>query len=471
MGDVSDVAHQHTQALENHIMKNTIRITRSLMLAGTALAIGLGTAAASPANIMFVVDASGSMKKDAGNGHSRMDNAKYAIANMLTDVDTSNKFGLTVYGHRRPRACDDIQLVANVGAVDAGFVNEYVQQLDPKGETPIAASVQMAAGAFDSFPDQNNQLVVVTDGIEECGGNVCDVATDLAANNIDLKVNVVGFTLNDQQKSLIRCLADETGGKFYDAQDAKALQAAFVQVKQDIAQPKIKAKPVSTGPSIWFEDEFDGNALGEHWTVENENTDGYVVEDGKLLVLFPDTGEPTNSLAAAENVFKLNADMPKGDWTMSTRFLFTSQTQSEWLRLGLSDGPEKSLLGAFQMFTYNYALTQVKLNVEKLGKGEPAGFTNQLMQFETRDLAERTAQFGEAIEGMLLKLEKKGRNYTVSGKLEGPADAKWVELQKMSSIRSPGKALTMAFGNLNNGYAPKGGEGYVEVDWVRVTTP
>lgn len=442
-----------------------------LALGAAALAIGLSAAAASPANIMFVMDASGSMKKDAGNGMSRMDNAKSAIARMLTDIDSDNRFGLTVYGHRRPRACDDIQVVAEVGAVDAGFVNAFVQQLAPKGETPIAESVKLAASAFEHFPDQNNQLVVVTDGIEECGGNVCAVAEELASVNVDVKVNVVGFTLDDEQKSLIRCLADKTGGKFYDAQDGAALEAAFVRVKQDIAEPAPKAETVSAGPTLWFEDEFDGAELGEHWSVENENTDGYVVEDGKLLVLFSDTGEHTQSLAAAENIFKLNAEMPKGDWTMSTRFVFTAQTQSEWLRMGLSDGAEKSLLGSFEMFTYNYALTQVKLNVEKVSKGEPSGFTNLLTQFDNRDLAARTAMFGEAIEALQLKLEKRGRSYVVFGKLEGPADAKWVELQKMTSIRSPGKALTMVFGNANNGYAPKGGEGFVEVDWVRVTTP
>ena len=71
-------------------------LTKTLVL-GTALAFtGLSTLPSSAANIMFVMDASGSMKKDAGNGFSRMENAKYAIARMLTDVDGSNNYGLTV---------------------------------------------------------------------------------------------------------------------------------------------------------------------------------------------------------------------------------------------------------------------------------------------------------------------------------------------------------------------------------------
>ncbi|MEM7301281.1 MAG: VWA domain-containing protein [Pseudomonadota bacterium] len=449
-------------------------LIKKLTLGAATVALMTSLAQAAPANIMFVMDASGSMKRDAGNGFSRMDNAKFAIANMLTDVDQANRFGLTVYGHRKARTCSDIQVVASVGAVDAGFVNEFVQQLEPKGETPIAESVRLAAASFEQYPDQNNQLVVVTDGIEECGGDVCRLADEIAGYNIGLKVNVVGFTLNDQQKNLIRCLSDKTGGKFYDANNGEALKTAFAQVKQDIAKAPAAPKKVAlkTGPKIWFEDNFDGDRLGEIWRVDNENADNYVVEDGKLLVVFPETGKATHGGATAENIFKLNRAMPKGDWTMTARFKFTAQTHAEWLRFGLTDGIDKSLLGSYEMFTYNYAWTQVKLRVDKLAKGKVASFFNQVQGFnDMRDYAERTRVFGETIEGLQLRLEKRGRNYIVSGKIEGKTSKGWIEIQKMSSIRAPGKELTMMFGNAANGYGPRGGEGFVEVDWVRVTTP
>ncbi len=451
------------------------KLSRKLALGAAALAIGLSAAHASPANIMFVMDASGSMKKDAGNGYSRMDNAKYATARMLTDVDDANRFGLTVFGHRKARACNDIQVVADVGSVDAGFVNQFVQQLEPKGETPIAESVRLAAAGFERFPDQNNQLVVVTDGIEECGGDVCALADDLAAYNVGLKVNVVGLTLNDEQKSLIRCLSDKTGGKFYDAKDGAGLEAAFAQVKQDIAAapaPKPQVVPVVAKPAdnVWFEDNFDGEGLSDQWEVGSENADNYVVEDGSLLVVFPETGKPTQNLPEAENVFKLKKPVPKGDWTMTARIRFAAQTHGEWLRMGLSDGPENSLFASWQLYTYNYSMTQVFLRADKLSKGTPTEFYQNVRAYDNGSIADRNAVFEDEIEALQLKIEKRGRNYTVSGKLEGKADDGWKELQKMTSIRSPGKQFTLVFGNNTNGYGPKGGEGYAEVDYVKVVT-
>lgn len=446
---------------------------KTLACGAAALGFGLMSFSASAANIMFVMDASGSMKKDAGNGYSRMDNAQYAIARMLTDVDDSNKFGLTVYGHRKAKACDDIQVVADVGSVNAGFVNEFVQQLEAKGETPIAESVRLAAAGFEKFPDEDNQIVLVTDGIEECGGDVCALADELVAQGIGLKVNVVGFTLNEQQQQTVKCLSGKTGGKYYDAQDAKALEAAFTQVRKDIVEPVAKpvVQPVSSGPGVWFEDGFDGEALGEAWTMDNANADTHAVEDGKLLVLFPDMAKKPIAEASAENILKLNAPMPKGDWTATARMVFTAQTHGEWLRMGLSDGLEKTLFASLQMSAYNYASSGLYVRVDKAGSGSDATFNQVMRWFESRDMSERSAAFDEAVDALLLKLEKKGRSYTVSAKIEGKPDAKWVTLQKVNSIRSPGKYLTFAFGSNSNDYVPNDGEGYVELDWVKVTQP
>lgn len=444
----------------------------SKLLVSSTMVMALGVSGAAASNIMFVMDASGSMKKDAGNGFSRMDNAQNAIARMLTDVDDANRYGLTVYGHRKAKECTDIQLVAEVGSVDAGFINEFVQQLEPIGETPIAESVRLAAASLERYADENNQLVVVTDGIEECGGDVCAVAGEIADSGIGLQVNVVGFTLNEEQQSLVRCLSDKTGGKFYDAQDSAALEAAFTQVREDIvvAQAEPVAAPESKS-NIWFEDNFDGDALSEAWAVDNENADLYAVDDGKLLVVFPDPGGDAVALGQVENVFRLNKDMPKGDWTMEARFEFGAQTHGEWLRMGISTPGQSSLLASYQLFTYNYAMTQMYVRVDKNEQDKNTNFTKNLGEFNGQnDLALRSLQYAEDIDGVLLKMVKNGRGYTVYGKLDGPADAQWAELQKMTSIKSPGDALTLAFGNGFNGYAPRNGEGFVEVDWVRVTT-
>ncbi|WP_395019126.1 VWA domain-containing protein [Dongia sp.] len=188
-------------------------------------------------NVMLIVDASGSMKK-AVEGESRMTAAKRVLAETLATMPPEVRLGLLAYGHRKAKDCKDMELVAPIGAEDAGSIAGRIQELTPKGETPIAASLEMAAKSFLAFKGQENAIILVTDGIEECKGDPCAAASAIKAAGLDLKVNVVGFTLKPEQRKLIECVATETGGTYYDAKNAAALTTALATVAKAAAKPK-----------------------------------------------------------------------------------------------------------------------------------------------------------------------------------------------------------------------------------------
>jgi Mg-chelatase subunit ChlD len=207
---------------------------------GLAL-LGGGASAqdADPAhNVMLIVDASGSMKKQV-DGESRMAAAKRVLAETLATIPADVRLGLLAYGHRKAKDCTDMELVSPIGAEDAATIAGRIQKLNPKGETPIAASLEMAAKSFLAFKGQMNSIVLVTDGIEECQGDPCAAAAAIKAAGLDLKVNVVGFTLTAAQRKLIECVATETGGTYYDAKNGAALSTALTTVtKAAVAKPK-----------------------------------------------------------------------------------------------------------------------------------------------------------------------------------------------------------------------------------------
>ena len=206
-----------------------------LALLAAAFVLAATTVAFGQTNVIFIVDASGSMKKAVG-GESRMDAAKRVLGQTLREMPKEARLGLMVYGHRRAKDCKDIELLSPVGADDAGKIAAQIAALQPKGETPIAAALEQAARSFTAFKGQSNSIVLVTDGIEECNGDPCAAAKAIKVAGLDLKVNIVGFTLNDKERAAIECVAKETGGVYYDAKDAKALTAALGQVRQQIAQ-------------------------------------------------------------------------------------------------------------------------------------------------------------------------------------------------------------------------------------------
>jgi hypothetical protein len=220
------------------------------MWLGAAVAGGI---AASPAqaqnNVLFIFDASGSMKVAAGP-ESRMTVAKKAMNQALKDVPADVRLGLLMYGHRRANDCKDIELVSPIGADDAATINAKIQSAEAKGETPIAEALRQAARSFAALKGQSNSIVLVTDGIEECKGDPCAAAREIKAAGLDLKAHVVGFALNDQQRKAVQCIADLTGGKYFEARDASGLNRALGEVKQQTAAaapppspPQPPAKP------------------------------------------------------------------------------------------------------------------------------------------------------------------------------------------------------------------------------------
>lgn len=200
-----------------------------------------GFFAVADSNVLFIVDASGSMKKKLASGESRMDAAKKAIRNALSTIPGEVRLGLLLYGHRKAKDCSDIELVSPIGADDATAIADRISGLKARGETPIAESLNQAARSFAALKGQDNRIILVTDGIEECKGDPCAAAQAIRNAGLDLKVDLVGFTLTEQQRALVQCVPEITGGTYYDAQDVSGLAAAFTQVQQQVVQ----AAPVS----------------------------------------------------------------------------------------------------------------------------------------------------------------------------------------------------------------------------------
>ncbi len=235
----------------------------------------------------------------------------------------------------------------------------------------------------------------------------------------------------------------------------------------------ITAGPAIAQSSVYFEDQFDGEDLGEDWEIANPNPDAYLVENGILTMLSPDGTAAT--YATAENILRLNKPVPKGNWTITMRVLFKPQTMGEHIRIGVAKDNENSLMTSLRLKNYNYAFTETFVQGDKLARGETTGFARSILNIEARDLEVRSAQFSDRVKAVQLRLEKTGRNYVSAVRFEstnpgaeGAINEEWFTVQKLTSLRSPGDAFTIVFGSNSNDYTPGGGEGLVEIDWVKI---
>jgi len=131
---------------------------------------------------ILILDASGSMWGQV-NGTHKFEIARDAITQMLDTWDPEIGLGLLAYGHRKKGDCSDIELIVPVRQNNMKRVSSAVQKLGANGKTPIGAALIQAAERL-GFRDSPATVILVTDGLETCGYDPCEVSRTLAANGV-----------------------------------------------------------------------------------------------------------------------------------------------------------------------------------------------------------------------------------------------------------------------------------------------
>ncbi|MBT5373106.1 MAG: VWA domain-containing protein [Rhodospirillaceae bacterium] len=177
---------------------------------------------------MLILDSSASMIEAVTDG-PKVAVARQSVADLMKGWNPDNKIGLMAYGHRRADDCSDIETLLPVGPTDPAAIIQAVSRLTPRGTTPLAAAVSLAAEEMN-FTKDKATIVLVSDGEETCGIDPCEVARGLREFGLDTTVHVIGFDLDPKAHSGLKCLADETGGLFLIAGNAGELTAALTTV-------------------------------------------------------------------------------------------------------------------------------------------------------------------------------------------------------------------------------------------------
>lgn len=174
-----------------------------------------------PSPILFIYDASGSMWGQL-DGKTKKEIASEVMSTTVNNLPENQHVGLIAYGHRTKGDCDDIEYMADITNTSKSKITETVKTINPLGKTPLARSVTLA---INSLKENNVKatIILVTDGIESCDGNLCDIVAQAKASGIDFKLHIVGFGLKENETEQLKCAADAGGGKYYDASNASAL--------------------------------------------------------------------------------------------------------------------------------------------------------------------------------------------------------------------------------------------------------
>ena len=209
---------------------------KSLVLLPLALMAGSVWMAAESARIQIVLDVSGSMRSSLGS-QVKIDAAKSAIRQTVAGLPEGSVVALRYYGHRvaqerKDESCRDTELVVQFQPLDKTRFLSALDQAVPRGQTPIAYSLQQAAQDFGAPSDEERAMILVSDGIETCGGDPLATVRDLTAKGFKVKVHTIGFDVDPAARAQLEAISSATGGEYFDARSASALADTLGKLTQ-----------------------------------------------------------------------------------------------------------------------------------------------------------------------------------------------------------------------------------------------
>jgi Ca-activated chloride channel family protein len=203
---------------------------------------------ATPAPLMLILDASGSMWGQI-DGENKIVIARRVLGGLVDGLPDDSRVGLIAYGHRREGDCEDIETVTPLGPLSKSSLKATVEGLSPKGKTPITRSVEQAFDGLRAV-EGGATVILVSDGLETCGGDPCAAVRAAREQGVDFILHVVGFDVDGEDVSQLECAAQAGGGLFLSADNADELGAALdaaVAMPADVPVGRLVVEAVADG--------------------------------------------------------------------------------------------------------------------------------------------------------------------------------------------------------------------------------
>jgi Mg-chelatase subunit ChlD len=196
----------------------------------------------------LIFDSSESMA-ELMQGQPKIEIARKVMDDVAAALPANAQVGLRLYGHwgpwiarktnpegakvpwEDPRLNTDSDLVVPIGPINdrqRAELKRWINWTQPRGKTPMVHSLLEARKDFSADWKGPRTVILISDGLETCGGKLENLAQAYQGTGIDAVIHVVGFDIaGTEAEKQLRQIAKIGGGDYFGAQNAKQLAAAL----------------------------------------------------------------------------------------------------------------------------------------------------------------------------------------------------------------------------------------------------
>ncbi len=288
---------------------------------------------------------------------------------------------LRVYGHQKnfpPQDCDDSKLEVPFSKGNISTIQQVLKDLVPRGTTPIAKSLELCGNDFPQSPSRNI-IILITDGIEECGGDPCAISLALQKKGIFLKPFVIGLGLDESLKRTFECV-----GRYFDATNETMFRDALnIVISQALNNTTLQVNlldvnrnPTETNVNMTFYDMYTGQDKYNYIHTLNSkgNPDTLVIDPLPVYKIVAHTIPPVSKdsviLLPGKHTI-IGIDAPQGDLFLKfdgrseykkVQYIVRQHGKMQTLNLQDENSTERYIVGKYDL----EILTTPRINLENV---------------------------------------------------------------------------------------------------------
>lgn len=191
-------------------------------------------------SVELILDASGSMTDNMEPSKKRWNVAKEVLEKVIDDdLNESMHVAFRVFGGTGDPLNKGTKTTVNSGyttlvqplaKLNKSALKGQIAGIRPGGQTPIAGSLKKVIEDLQGAQGARSIVVLITDGNENCGGDVLETIEELNESEVDVVLNVVGFAITQPNlKAKFTEWAQAGNGNYYDATDRQLFEHQLIK--------------------------------------------------------------------------------------------------------------------------------------------------------------------------------------------------------------------------------------------------
>lgn len=191
---------------------------------------------------LIILDYSNSMNSRIGYT-SKLITAIDALRNVLNNAPDEARIGLRILGYSsssysnannlslyEQEICSETKLVVPIGQNTKENILNSFNNYTSRGASPIGLALREAVQKDFSPTSNFKHIVLITDGADTCGDNPCLYLANLLRARNDIRIDVIGITVKENEYSSLQCLAASGKGAFYEVRNTNEFNSVFNSV-------------------------------------------------------------------------------------------------------------------------------------------------------------------------------------------------------------------------------------------------